>query len=119
MVRTYHRPRDPYTRLQCAYLLSGGADAFGSAASLFADGDPEEAAELAAGGDDGRDDDSMAEDRACIAQFDWSGNTHIAQRGWLESPECSDVAFVRTLFARSLLFAVFCCLRALLTHAGT
>jgi hypothetical protein len=67
-VRTYLRPRNPFSRLQCAFLMSGGANAFGDVGSLFEDGDPEEAAEIA---DNMGDEDGMAEDRRCIAQFDW------------------------------------------------
>jgi len=70
MVRTYMRPRLPFTRLQCAFLLSGGASTFGAAQSLFEDLDPDEASELAEGVPAGGADD-MGEDRQCMAQFDF------------------------------------------------
>lgn len=77
MVKTYSTVRDPYTRLQCAYLLSGGAAAFGAAASMFADAEDEVAAVR---GDeaDPRSNDSMAEDRACLAQFDFYVSRSVA-----------------------------------------
>jgi hypothetical protein len=73
MVRTYMRPRLPYTRMQCAFLLSGGASAFGLARQLFEDVDPDEVAELEAegGAAPANGEDDMGEDRQCMAQFDF------------------------------------------------
>ena len=80
MVKTYSTVRNPYTRLQCAYLLSGGAAVFGAAAAMFADAEAEELAAVRGGPDepDPRSSDSMAEDRACLAQFDFYVSRSVA-----------------------------------------